>query len=44
MTVDLWKQLVGRAEGFQVPLVREHGLMISMGGDDKTVVAVALRK
>lgn len=44
MAVDLWKQLTGRAEGFGVRLARPHGLMVSMGGDDKTVVSVVVRR
>lgn len=44
MAVDLWKQLTGRAEKFQVNLAREHGIMISMGGNDKSVVSVVVRK
>jgi acetyl-CoA C-acetyltransferase/acetyl-CoA acyltransferase len=43
MAVDLWKQLTGRAGDYQVELAREHALMVSMGGDDKTVVALALK-
>jgi acetyl-CoA C-acetyltransferase/acetyl-CoA acyltransferase len=42
MAVDLWKQLTGRAGAFQVPLAREHGLMVSMGGNDKTAVSLVL--
>lgn len=44
MAVDLWKQLTGRAEGFQVAVQKPHGLLISMGGNDKTVVSVVVRK
>lgn len=44
MAVDLWKQLTGRAGGFQVGLKKEHGLMISMGGNDKTVVSLVLKR
>ncbi len=44
MAVDLWKQLTGRAGGYQVDLAREHGIMVSMGGNDKTVVALVVRR
>ncbi len=44
-TVDTWKQLTGRAADFQVevPSERPYGLMISMGGNDRTVVAGVFR-
>jgi acetyl-CoA C-acetyltransferase len=37
--VDLWQQLTGRAEEYQVPVSSKnpYGLMINMGGNDKTV-------
>ena len=41
--VDLHEQLTGKAEN-QADLKKEHGLMISMGGNDKTVTAVAVKK
>jgi acetyl-CoA C-acetyltransferase/acetyl-CoA acyltransferase len=44
MAVDLWRQFTGRAGEYQVPLAREHGIMVSMGGDDKTVVSLVLRR
>ena len=44
MAVDLWRQLTGRAGDYQVPVAREHGIMVSMGGNDKTVVSLALRR
>ena len=44
MAVDLWKQLTGKAGPIQVALKKEHGVMISMGGNDKTVVSVAVRR
>jgi len=44
MAVDLWKQFTGHAGPFQVPLAREHGIMVSMGGDDKTLVALVVRR
>ncbi len=45
-TVDTWRQLTGTADDFQVevPAERPHGLVISMGGNDKTVVALVLQK
>jgi len=45
-TVDNWKQLTGRAGDFQVkiPAQRPYGLVISMGGNDKTVVALTLTR
>jgi acetyl-CoA acetyltransferase len=44
MAVDLWKQLRGQAGDYQVPLTQEHGLMVSMGGNDKTVVSLVVRR
>jgi acetyl-CoA C-acetyltransferase/acetyl-CoA acyltransferase len=44
MAVDLWRQFTGRAGAYQVPLAREHGILVSMGGDDKTVVSLVLRR
>jgi acetyl-CoA C-acetyltransferase/acetyl-CoA acyltransferase len=43
MAVDLWRQLTGRADAFQVNVTKDHGQMISMGGDDKTAVSLVLR-
>ncbi|MDR3670341.1 MAG: beta-ketoacyl synthase N-terminal-like domain-containing protein [Holophaga sp.] len=43
MAVDLWRQFTGRAGAYQVPLAREHGILVSMGGDDKTVVSLVLK-
>ena len=44
-TVDNWKQLTGRAGDFQLNLTgkRRHGLVVSMGGNDKTVSAFVLK-
>jgi acetyl-CoA C-acetyltransferase/acetyl-CoA acyltransferase len=42
--VDLWKQLTGKSDKAQLKLSKEHGLMISMGGNDKTVVSLAVKK
>jgi acetyl-CoA C-acetyltransferase/acetyl-CoA acyltransferase len=44
MAVDLWRQLTGRAGDYQVALAKEHAIMISMGGNDKTAVSLALRR
>jgi acetyl-CoA C-acetyltransferase len=44
MAVDLLKQLTGKAGGFQIELSKPTGLLISMGGNDKTVVSVAVKK
>ena len=44
MAVDLWRQLTGRAGGVQVAVARDYGLMLNMGGDDKTAVALVLRR
>jgi acetyl-CoA C-acetyltransferase/acetyl-CoA acyltransferase len=44
MAVDLLRQLTGKAGKAQLALKKEHGLMVSMGGNDKTVVSVAVRK
>ena len=44
MAVDLWKQLTGKAGPSQVALTREHAIMVSMGGNDKTVVSLVLRR
>jgi acetyl-CoA C-acetyltransferase/acetyl-CoA acyltransferase len=44
MAVDLWKQLTGRAGTYQVPVAGEHAVMVSMGGNDKTVVALVVRR
>jgi len=44
MAVDLWKQLTGRAGDFQIPLAKEHGIMVSMGGNDKTVVSLVVKR
>jgi acetyl-CoA C-acetyltransferase/acetyl-CoA acyltransferase len=44
MAVDLFRQFTGRAGAFQVPLAREHGIMVSMGGNDKTAVALVVRR
>ncbi len=42
--VDLWKQLTGKADKFQVDLKKDYGIMISMGGNDKTVVSLVVKR
>jgi acetyl-CoA C-acetyltransferase/acetyl-CoA acyltransferase len=44
--VTLWEQLTGQAGASQIdiPKDRPYGLSINMGGDDKTVVALVLRR
>ncbi len=44
MAVDLWRQLTGRAAGYQVDVRKDHGILVSMGGNDKTVVSMILRR
>ena len=44
MAVDLWKQLTGKAGDCQVNLAKEHGVMVSMGGNDKTVVSLVVKR
>jgi acetyl-CoA C-acetyltransferase/acetyl-CoA acyltransferase len=45
-TIDNLKQLTGRAGDFQLKLAgaRSHGLVVSMGGNDKTVSAFVLKQ
>jgi acetyl-CoA C-acetyltransferase len=44
--VTVWQQLTGNAGGWQVKMSRKrpYGLSVNMGGNDKTVVAVAYKK
>ncbi len=44
--VDIWRQLVGKADDFQVEIdpKRPYGMLISMGGNDVTVVAMIMKK
>ena len=46
MSVDLLRQLTGRAGDYQVaiPANRPYGLMVRMGGNDKTVVCCVFRR
>ncbi len=44
MAVDLWRQLTGKAGGYQVDVKKDHGIMVSMGGNDKTVVSLVLKR
>ena len=41
--VDLLHQLKGTAEN-QANLKKDYGLMVSMGGNDKTVTSVVVKK
>jgi len=42
--VDLWKHLTGRAGGMQVTPRKDTGMLISMGGNDKSVVSLVVRR
>ena len=44
--VDLWKQITEQAGGSQVKLAdnRPYGMMINMGGNDRTVVSMIVQK
>lgn len=44
--VTIWEQLTGKAGASQVkiPQDRPYGLTVNMGGDDRTVVALVLKK
>ena len=44
--VTIWEQLTGKAGGWQVeiPADRPYALSISMGGNDRTVVAIVYRR
>lgn len=46
MAVELWRQLTGRAGESQLEIGgdKPYGLMISMGGNDKTVVSAVFRR
>ena len=44
MAVDLWKQLTGQAGSYQVKLAKEHAVMVSMGGNDKTAVTLVVKR
>ena len=41
--VDLLEQLTGRASSQTHP-GKDHGMMVSMGGDDKTVTALIVKR
>ncbi len=45
MAVTLWEQLKGKAGDAQIriPADRPYGLMVNMGGDDKTLVSIIVR-
>lgn len=44
--VDIWQQLTGKAGDFQIEINanRPYGMLISMGGNDVTVVAMIFKK
>lgn len=44
--VDLWKQLTGQAGSSQIELDanRPYGMMVNMGGNDRTVVSIIVKK
>jgi acetyl-CoA C-acetyltransferase/acetyl-CoA acyltransferase len=42
--VDLWKQLTDQAGASQVSLHAPYGMMINMGGNDRTVVSLIVEK
>lgn len=46
MAVTLWEQLTAKAGASQVtiPADRPYGLMVNMGGDDKTLVAIVFKR
>jgi acetyl-CoA C-acetyltransferase len=46
MSVDLLRQLTGTAGDYQVPIPadRPYGLLVNMGGNDKTVVCCVFRR
>ena len=46
MAVTLWEQLTGKAGAAQIsiPSDRPYGLMVNMGGDDKTLVSIVFKK
>ncbi len=43
--VTVWQQLTGNADGYQVAIDarKPYGMLISMGGNDRTVVAMAFK-
>ncbi len=44
MAVDLWKQLTGKGGEAQVNLAKDHGILVSMGGNDRTVVSLVVKR
>jgi acetyl-CoA C-acetyltransferase/acetyl-CoA acyltransferase len=46
MAITLWEQLTAKAGASQVaiPADRPYGLMVNMGGDDKTLVAIVFKR
>ena len=41
--LEIYRQMKGRCGDYQVPSVPGYGLTSNMGGDDKTVVSLAIR-
>ncbi len=39
--IEIWKQMKGRAGGYQVPSAPKVGVTANMGGDDRTVMVTA---
>lgn len=46
MAVDVFKQLTGKADGYQIDIAKDrgYGLFISMGGNDKSVVSGVMKR
>jgi len=44
--VTIWEQFTGRAGDAQITIPKEkpYGLTVNMGGDDKTLVSLVLKK
>jgi len=40
--VEIFRQMKGECEGYQIPNKPKYGLTINMGGDDKTVVSLVI--
>ena len=41
--VEIWRQMKGKADGYQIPVPPKLGVSANMGGDDKTVVVGVYR-
>ncbi|MFN8257429.1 MAG: beta-ketoacyl synthase N-terminal-like domain-containing protein [Bacteroidales bacterium] len=44
MAVTLWEQMTGRALKSQIRIEKPYGLMVNMGGDDRTLASIVFRK